>query len=453
MTRQRSGRAASRDDDGRGMTRPATPHWSTRLPSGLRVFRHRNFRLFYFGQLVSLTGTWMQAVAQDWLVLQLTNSPVSLGLVAAAQFLPVMVLGLFGGLAADALPKRLGLLCTQSAAMCTALVLGTLVLLGHVQVWQVMVMAFLLGIINAFDMPIRQSFVVEMVGRSDVGSAVALNSAAFNAARIVGPAIAGLLIGFVGLAPLFLLNAVSYLLPITGYLRMNVSELIPVVRTHVDRTVGAVFGSLAEGLRYVRATPMVLLCILMIGMVSAIALNFPVLGPLVARDILGGGAATYGFLMAAAGVGSLISALMLAFGGSATLGRVFIGSSLLGLAVAGVGLSSMLPLSVLLMGIVGWSTVAMGASTNTIIQLTVPDALRGRVMSVYTTVFAGTTPIGSILAGVLASLLGVTATLLLAGIVTAGGTVAAALWATRRRRLPLWTTPAIPVAQSSQPQA
>ena len=434
------------------MTGPATAAPGRRLPSGLQVFRHRNFRLFYFGQLVSLTGTWMQAVAQDWLVLQLTNSPVSLGLVAAAQFLPVMVLGLFGGLAADALPKRRALLGTQSAAMCLALVLGTLVVLGHVQVWQVMVMAFLLGIINAFDMPIRQSFVVEMVGRQDVGPAVALNSAAFNAARIVGPAIAGLLIGFIGLAPLFLLNALSYLLPITGYLRMDVSQLIPVVRAHVDRTVGAVFGSLAEGLRYIRATPMVLLCIVMIGMVSAIALNFPVLGPLVARDILGGGAETYGFLMAAAGVGSLISALMLAFGGRATLGRVFIGSSLLGVAVAGVGLSSMLPLSVLLMGIVGWSTVAMGATTNTIIQLTVPDDLRGRVMSVYTTVFAGTTPIGSILAGVLASLLGVTATLLLAGTVTASGTVAAALWATRRRRLPLWATPGAPITHAGQTQ-
>ena len=430
------------------MTASPSAHWSARLPTGLRVFRHRNFRLFYFGQLVSLTGTWMQAVAQDWLVLQLTNSPVSLGLVAAAQFLPVMVLGLFGGLAADALPKRLALLGTQSAAACLALVLGTLVLMGHVQVWQVMVMAFLLGIINAFDMPIRQSFVVEMVGRPDVGSAVALNSAAFNAARIIGPAIAGLLISFIGLAPLFLLNAASFLVPITSYLRMDVAELVPVVRAHVDRTVGAVFDSLAEGLRYVRATPMVLLCILMIGMVSAIALNFPVLGPLVARNILGGGAETYGFLMAAAGVGSLISALALAFGGRATLGRVFIGSSLLGIAVAGVGLSSVLPLSMLLMGLVGWSTVAMGATTNTIIQLTVPDDLRGRVMSVYTTVFAGTTPIGSILAGLMASLLGVTLTLVLAGTVTAGGTILAALWATRRRRLPLWTTPGMPAAQS-----
>ncbi len=308
------------------MSGPVAAHRGAPRPVGLRVFRHRNFRLFYGGQLVSLAGNWMQAVAQDWLVLQLTNDPVALGVVAAAQFLPVMVLGLFGGLAADALPKRLSLLCTQGASMTLSLVLGLLVLLGHVQVWQVMVMAFLLGIVNAFDMPIRQSFVVEMVGRSDVASAVALNSAAFNAARIIGPAIAGVLIGLIGIAPLFLLNAASYLLPIMGYLRMDVRELIPVVRTHVDRTAGAVVESLVEGLRYVRATPVILVCIAMIGVVSAVALNFPVLGPLVARNILGGGAETYGFLMAAAGVGSLISALSLAFGGRVSLGRVFIGA-------------------------------------------------------------------------------------------------------------------------------
>ncbi len=418
------------------------PH-SSRLPTGLLVFRHRNFRLFYLGQLVSLAGTWIQAVAQDWLVLQLTNDPVALGVVAAAQFLPVMLLGLFGGLAADALPKRLSLLCTQSAAMLLALALGLLVLLGHVQVWQVMVMALLLGVINAFDMPIRQSFVVEMVGREDVAAAVALNSAAFNAARIVGPAIAGVLIGVIGIAPLFLLNAATFLLPILGYLRMNVTELVPVVRTHLERTAGAVLTSLLEGLRYVRATPTILLCVVMIGVVSAVALNFPVLGPLVARNVLGGGAETYGFLMAAAGIGSLISALSLAFGAQATLGRVLIGAVLLGTAVAGVGLSSTLPVSVMLMGMVGWSTVAMGATTNTIIQLTVPDELRGRVMSVYTTVFAGTTPIGSILAGVSASLLGVTVTLLLAGAVTMGAAAVAAIWATRRRHLPLWITPGV----------
>lgn len=418
------------------------------LPPGLRVFRHRNFRLFFSGQLISLIGTWMQAVAQDWLVLELTNDPLALGIVAAAQFLPVMILGLFGGVVADIIPKRVGLLVTQSSAAAIALVLGLLVLGGHVQVWQVMVMAVLLGTVNAFDMPIRQSFVVEMVGRSDVASAVALNSAAFNAARIVGPAFAGLLIGLIGIAPLFLLNAASYLVVIAGYLMMDVRQLAPVIHAQMERSVRAVTDSLVEGLRYVRSTPIILLSIVLVGGISMVALNFPVLGPLVARDLLSGGAETYGFMMAAAGVGSLISALTLAFGGRATLKRVFLGGTFVSIAVAVIGFSSMVPITVLLMAVVGWSTVAIGATTNTIIQLNVPDDLRGRVMSVYTTVFVGTTPVGSILAGGAASRIGVAPTLVLAGIITLGLTVAAVLWAVRRHRLPLSTPP---VAASTQP--
>jgi MFS family permease len=412
-----------------------------RAPAGLRVFRWRNFRLFYGGQLISLVGTWMQAVAQDWLVLEMTGDPVALGAVAAAQFLPVMVLGLFGGIAADVLPKRLGLLFTQGAASILALVLGLLVLLGHVEVWQVMVMAFLLGIVNAFDMPIRQSFVVEMVGRGDIATAVALNSAAFNAARVVGPAAAGLLIGVIGIAPLFLLNSASYLVVIAGYLMMDVGQLQTPLRQHVDRSVRGIADTLVEGLRYVRATPVVLLCISLIGVVSLFALNFPVFGPLVASEVLQGSADTYGFLMAAAGAGSLLSALMLAFGGRATLARVFLGGTLAGLGILGAGLSSQLLLSMALLAMVGWSTVAIGATSNTIIQLTVPDMLRGRVMSVYTTVFAGATPIGSLLMGGLASAWGVTATMALAGIVTVVFTGLAAAWAVRRQRLPLRSQP------------
>lgn len=420
-----------------------------RAPAGLRVFRWRNFRLFYTGQLISLVGTWMQAVAQDWLVLEMTNDPVALGAVAAAQFLPVLALGLFGGVAADVLPKRLGLLCTQSVACILALVLGLLILGGHVQVWQVMVMAFCLGIVNAFDMPMRQSFVVEMVGREDVASAVALNSAAFNGARVVGPAIAGLLIGLIGLAPLFLLNSASYLVVIAGYLLMDVRQLRSPIRRHLERSVRGIADSLVEGLRYVRATPIILLCVSLIGVVSLFALNFPVFGPLVAREVLHGGAATYGFLMAAAGAGSLVSALMLAFGGRATLGRVFVGGTLAGLGVVGVGFSSLVPLSLVLMAIVGWSTVAIGATTNTIIQLTVPDALRGRVMSVYTTVFAGATPIGSLLMGSLASRAGVTAAMAIAGLATIAFTALAAVWGIRRQHLPLGSQPiqAPPVAE------
>jgi hypothetical protein len=261
-----------------------------------------------------------------------------------------------------------------------------------------------------------------------------------------------LLIGLVGIAPLFLLNSASYLVVIAGYLLMDVRELRSPVRGRIERSVRGVADSLVEGLRYVRATPIILLCISLIGVVSLFALNFPVFGPLVAREVLHGGAATYGFLMAAAGAGSLVSALMLAFGGRATLGRVFMGGTLAGIAVMGVGLSGLLPLSLVLMAIVGWSTVAIGATTNTIIQLTVPDALRGRVMSVYTTVFAGSTPIGSLLMGSLASRAGVTATMALAGLTTVAFTAIAAAWGIRRKHLPLWTQPSLaaPVAEVGQ---
>ena len=224
------------------------------LRNGGRAFRHRNYRLFFSGQLVSLVGTWMQTVAQAWLVLQLTGDPFLLGLVAAMQFLPVMVLGLFGGLIADALPKRRTLIVTQVVQMMLAFVLFGLTATGAVEVWQIIMLALLLGVTNAVDMPTRQSFVVEMVGRSDVANAVALNSAVFNTARIVGPAIAGLTIGAFDISIAFLINGLSFLAVIVAYAMMRDDELAspPVIsRPHTVREVGR---TLAEGIRYVRRT-------------------------------------------------------------------------------------------------------------------------------------------------------------------------------------------------------
>ena len=413
------------------------------LPEGLGAFRHRNFRLFFTGQCISLIGTWMQQVAQSWLVLQLTNDPLALGLVSVAQFLPVMVLGLFGGLAADALPKRNGLLVTQSSSAMLALVLGLLVISGDVQVWQVIVLAALLGTVNAFDMPIRQSFGVEMVGRADVTSAVALNSAVFNGARIVGPAVAGLLIAIIGLAPCFILNAASYLAVIVGLLMMRTDELLTPLHERMEHTVGAVMRSLAEGLRYVRRTPSMLLAVTIVGVVSTVALNFQVLMPLAARDLLGGGAITFGLLMAASGVGSLISAMSMAFGGRPTLGRLLIGAASLGAATLGMGLSSSLPLSLVLMGVAGWGIIAMASTTNIIIQLSVPDVLRGRVMSVYTTVFAGSTPIGALFAGGVAATAGVAVALVLGGVLAIAAAIGGLVWVARNDRLSMSAEPAL----------
>jgi len=392
------------------------PPTRSRLPQGLSAFRHRNFRLFWFGMLVSLVGTWMQQVGQAWLVLELTNDPIALGLVAAAQFTPVLFLGLFGGILADAVSKRKALVYTQVAAGLLALILGVLVLSGQVQVWHVFVLALGLGVVNSFDMPIRQSFVVEMVGRSDIGNAVALNSAVFNITRIIGPAIAGLTIAAIGIHPLFFINAVSYLAVVVSLILMRPSELLlPTERAVVERNVRSVIDRLVEGLRYTRRDPQIFLAIAVLAVVSTFALNFQVLIPLVARDVLGGDADLYGFLMAATGVGSLLSALSIAFGQRPTMGRLLAGAAAIGIAMVGVGLSRSVPISLGLMFLAGWGLISMAATCNTIIQLAVPDILRGRVMSVYTTVFAGSTPFGGIFSGGLAAIGGAPAALIVGG--------------------------------------
>ena len=345
----------------------------------------------------------MQTVAQGWLVLQLTNDPFILGIVSVAQFLPVTILGLFGGVVADALPKRAGLVTTQVVSAILALILGILTESGHVEVWQVIGLAFLLGAVNAFDMPIRQSFVIEMVGREDIASAVGFNSALFNAARVVGPAIGGIVIGIVGTGVCFLINAVSFLPVIVGLLLIRPRDLRPQAtagRPHSAREVGA---QLAEGLRHVLVTPVILLCVTLVGVVSLFALNNQVLLPLVARDLLGGDAATYGFLGAAMGVGSVVSSVGVALGRRPTLRLALIGSAVMGAGALCLGLSRSLPVSLLLMVAFGWGLIALAATTNTIIQLTVPDHLRGRVMSVYLTVFAGVSPVGALISGTLAA--------------------------------------------------
>jgi len=374
--------------------------------------------------LISLIGTWMQSIGQSWLVLQLTNDPLALGIVSAAQFTPVLFFGLFGGIVADAISKRVALIATQSAAGVLALVLAILVATNQVQVWHVYVLALLLGIVNAFDMPIRQSFVVEMVGREDVANAVALNSAVFNASRIVGPAIGGLGIAAIGIAPLFFVNAISYIAVVIAILMMRPDELHKVAHAVVARTARAVIDSLAEGLRYVRREETIFLAISILTVVSTFAMNFNVLIPILARDTLHGNADTFGFLLAAAGAGSLTGALVIAFGGRPTIRRLIAGSAIVGVALMAVSFSLSLPIDLVLLFIAGYGTISMAATCNTIIQLTVPDMLRGRVMSVYTTLFSGTTPIGGLFAGGLASIGGAPLALGAGGLIAAIAAVA-----------------------------
>ena len=383
---------------------------------GLRALRHRNFRLFWSGQLISLIGTWMQQVAQAWLVLTLTNDPFMLGLVAAAQFLPVMVFGLFGGIVADSLPKRRTLIATQSISMSLAFILAALTATGTVQVWEILILAFALGCTNAVDMPTRQSFVYEMVGRADIGNAVALNSAVFNSARIVGPAIAGLTIGIFDISIAFFINGLSFIAVLASLLSMRPADLHPATPVVMPRSVRAVFDNLGEGLSYVRRTRVVLLPVAVVGLVALVGMNFGIVVPALARDVLGTGATGYGFLMAASGVGSLVAALSVAFLGRPTERMLIGGALVLGVLEVALGLSRSMPLSLLCMFGIGAGGIIMAMTGNTTIQLAVPDVLRGRVLAVYTTVFAGSTPIGGLLFGAIAGTFGAAAAILVGGL-------------------------------------
>jgi MFS family permease len=419
----------------------ATPFRRLGAANGLRAFRHRNYRLFFGGQLVSLVGTWMQQVAQAWLVLELTHDPVWLGIVAAAQFLPVMVLGLFAGVAADALPKRRVLIATQTSMMILAVILAALVVTGVVQVWMILVLAFLLGIANAIDMPARQAFAVELVGRDEVGPAVALNSAMFNAARVLGPAAAGLTIGAFGVAAAFGINAVSFLAVIVGLLLMDERALHIGARIDRPTSVAAVLGNLREGLAYVRRTAVVLLAVTVVGVVATVGMNFNVLMPAFTQDVMHSDAAGFGFLMAASGVGSLLAALWLVFGGRPRPPRIATGAILLGVASVALAATTVYGVAIVLMVIVGFGSIFMAATGNTTIQTAVPDQLRGRVMSVYTTVFSASVPIGGILMGAVASAAGVSVAIALGGVLSLLTGVLALAWG-RRGAFELGVAPA-----------
>ncbi len=379
----------------------------------LRAFlalRHRNFRLFWTGQLISLIGTWMQTTGQAWLVLELTHSALLLGLVGALQFLPVLILSLFGGVLADRLPKRTVLRFTQSFATLQAFVLWILVATGEVRLWHVLVLASLLGLTNSFDMPTRQAFVVEMVGREDLPNAIALNSSLFNMARILGPGLGGLIIAWLGVAPLFLLNALSFIPVIIGLFLIDNSTLYAQAKrtpAEKDAPGQGTLQSLREGLAYVARTPSILLIITVIGVVSLFGINFNVVLPLFATDVLHVGAVGFGFISSAFGFGSLCSALWLAWSNR----RPGVTWLLYGIGIFCVleilfALSHLYLLSLVLIAGVGFAQIAFSATANTIVQTVAPDRLRGRVMSVYMMVFAGSVPPGNLFTGGLAHLFG-----------------------------------------------
>jgi MFS family permease len=386
----------------------------------LRTFialRHRNFRLFWFGQLISLTGTWMQSIGQAWLVLELTHSAWLLGVVGALQFLPVMLLSLFGGVLADRLPKRKVLLFTQSFAMLQATLLWILVASGHVQVWEVLVLASLLGLTNSIDMPTRQAFVAEMVGREDLPNAIALNSSLFNMARVVGPGLGGLIIAWLGVAPLFLLNSISFIAVIIGLALIRMNELYAQAKRLTSKGEApkqSTMQSLREGLTYVIHTPSVLLIIAVIGVISLFGINFNVILPLFATDVLHAGAEGFGFLSATFGLGSLFSALWLAWGNRRpSIQHLLTGAFAFCILEIFFALSHLYLLSLVLIAGVGFAQIAFSATANTTLQTVAPDYLRGRVMSVYMVVFAGSVPLGNLFTGGMAHLFGAPIALLI----------------------------------------
>jgi MFS family permease len=395
---------------------------------GTRALRHRNYRLFFGGQAVSLIGTWMQQVAQGWLVLQLTHDPFMLGLIAVAQFGPVVIFGLFGGFVADQLPKRRTLIWTQAASMVLAFAMFGLTASGVVEVWHIIVLAVLLGFVNTVDMPTRQAFAVEMVGRDDMTNAVGLNSALFNGSRIVGPAIAGLLIGWFDISIAFLINGISFLAVIGAYQLMRDEELRAPPKVARPTSWKGVLDNLAEGVSYVRRTPLVLLAVTVVGLGATFGMNFSVLAPPLADQVLNVGATGFGFLMAATGIGSTAAALGVAFSRRPRPRQIVVGTMLLGLGSLVLAWSTSFPVSLLAMAIVGAGGMGMAVTANTTIQLAVPDQLRGRVMSVYTTVFSGSVPAGGLLMGALASRWDVPLAFAVGGMLTLAVGVGAWYW-------------------------
>jgi MFS family permease len=353
----------------------------------------RNYRLYFIGQVVSVSGSWMQRVAQSWLVLHLTGSGVALGVASALQFLPILLFGAWAGLVADRMDKRQVLMVTQPLMGFLALILGVLTLTGLVQLWMVFLMALLLGAVTAIDNPARQSFVMELVGRRQVTNAVSLNSAVFTSARVVGPAIAGVLIAVVGTGWCFVVNAASFGAVLTALVAMNAEQLERAQRPLRAR------GQLMEGLRFVWSRPDLSTPLALLAVVGTLALNFTVILPVLARDTFHGDASTYGTLLSVLGAGSLVGALFTASRREPSVPLLVGALGLFGLFMLGAAAAPTLPLEIAALIPMGLAAVAFQTTTNSLIQLRSEPALRGRVMALYSVVFLGTTPIGAPVVG------------------------------------------------------
>ncbi len=380
-------------------------------PVRFAALRHRDFRLFWSGQLVSLVGTWMQSVGQAWLVLELTGSPFHLGLVTALQFTPILLLSPVGGALSDRFPKRRIILVTQAAMMAQAFVLAALVWSGRVRYWHVATLALVYGLGRAVDIPARQSYITDLVGRADVPNAVALNSVVFNGARIVGPAVAGLLIARFGVGLAFFLNGLSFVAVLGALLATRTpGDPDPAGRLGIRQ---GIWGALD----YASRTPSAAFTLSMVVMVSILVLNFNVVVPLIARDVLGEGAHGFGLLMSSLGAGAVAAGVTLTLfrHGRPALWSLAAAAAILSAGTAMLGLVSQFAAAAALLIVLGGCQIVFSTGCNTTLQLDTPDALRGRVMGLYALANAGMTPFGSLLIGALAERLGVRAACALGG--------------------------------------
>jgi MFS family permease len=356
-----------------------------------------------------MSGTWIQSVAQMWLVYQITGSGVALGVVTALQFTPVLVAGMWGGIVADRFDKRKILMATQSAAALLAALLGILTAFEIVELWMIYVLAFALGSVSVIEVPTRQSFVIEMVGEDQLSNAIGLNSTVFTSARVIGPAIAGVLIAGVGIAWCFLINAVSFAAVIVSLTKMNAAEL------HRGAPVERSKGQLREGLRYVWNTPILRTSLLMMAIIGTIAFNFRILLPVMAEEEFGGGAGTYGALSAVMGVGTVLGALFVASRKYPTRKTLIYSAMAYGVLIVIAGLAPNVSLEMIALVPMGAAGIAFIATANSTLQLNAKESMRGRVMALYSVVFLGSTPIGSPIVGWIGETFGVRAGFFISG--------------------------------------
>jgi MFS family permease len=414
----------SKDADQQPGRKPRPP-----LKQTFRALRNPNYRLFWFGQVISMVGTWMQRIGQAWLVLRLTNSPLALGIVTACQTLPVLVFALFGGVIADRLPKRRLLVITQGIMLTQASVLALLTAGGWISLIQLYVLAAVLGTASAIDNPTRQAFVKEMVGPDDVPNAVALNSIVMNTARLIGPALGGITIAAIGVAGCFTLNAVSFLAVMGGLLLMRPERFYEIP----SPPRGRMLAQIVEGLRYVVQTPDIALVMLLMGVIGTFGYNFTVLLPLIAQYVLHAGPIGFGTLTSAMAIGSLIAAFGIAYSGRVTQRTLLTGASGFSILLLCLSLTNIWAVTIVVLIALGLFSIVFTTTANSRLQILTPPQLRGRVMSLYTMLFLGSTPIGSVVLGTLAQHQGVQVAVGEVAILCGLGTLGGMLYIRRQR--------------------